>query len=74
MGGGLHVAAYALEGEAEIGPVAVVLSVAIPFAVFVAAFYILYSILMRAHDPFHLALVAATAACWSCPSCSRRPG
>jgi low temperature requirement protein LtrA len=61
MGGGLHVAAYALEGEAEIGPVAVVLSVAIPFAVFVTAFYILYSILMRAHDPFHLALVAATA-------------
>jgi low temperature requirement protein LtrA len=60
MGGGLHVAAYALEGEAEIGPVAVVLSVAIPFAVFGAAFYILYSILMRAHDPFHLALVAAT--------------
>jgi low temperature requirement protein LtrA len=60
MGGGLHVAAYALEGEAEIGPVAVVLSVAIPFAVFGAAFYILYSTLMRAHDPFHLALVAAT--------------
>jgi hypothetical protein len=41
--------------------VAVVLSVAIPFAVFVAAFYVLYSVLMRAHDPFHLALVAVTA-------------
>jgi low temperature requirement protein LtrA len=60
MGGGLHVAAYALEGEAEIGPVAVVLSVAIPFAVFGAAFYILYSILMRERDPFHLGLLAAT--------------
>jgi low temperature requirement protein LtrA len=61
MGGGLHVAAYALEGEAEIGPVAVVLSVAIPFAVFVAAFYVLYSILMWAHDPLHLGLLAVTA-------------
>jgi low temperature requirement protein LtrA len=61
MGGGLHVAAYALEGEAEIGPVAVVLSVAIPFTVFVAAFYVLYSILMRAHDPLHLGLLAVTA-------------
>ena len=62
MGGGLHVAAYALEGEAEIGPVAVVLSVAIPFAVFGVAYYILYSVLMRAHDPFHVALIAATTA------------
>jgi len=33
----------------------------IPLAVLVTAFYILYSILMRAHDPFHLALVTATA-------------
>ena len=45
--------------------VAIVLSVAIPFAVFAAAFYVLYSLLMRAHDPFHLGLIAATAACWS---------
>jgi low temperature requirement protein LtrA len=62
MGGGLHVAAFQLEGEAEIGPTATVLSVAIPFAIFVAIFYALYSVLMRAQDPFHLALLAVTVA------------
>ena len=61
IGGGLHVAAFALEGKAEIGPTGTVLSVAIPFAIFVAVFYALYSLLVRAHDPFHLALIAATA-------------
>jgi len=62
MGGGLHVAAFELEGESEIGTTGAVLSVAIPFAIFVAVFYGLYSLLMRARDPFHLGLVAATAA------------
>ena len=38
------------------------LSVAIPFAVYVAMFYVLYSVLMRAYDPFHVGLVAATTA------------
>ena len=59
MGAGLHVAAYALEGEAEIGDVGVVLSVVIPVAIFILAIYVLYSLLMRAHDPFHLGLLAA---------------
>ena len=62
MGGGLHVAAFELEGESEIGATGAVLSVAIPFAIFVAVFYGLYSLLMRARDPFHVGLVAATAA------------
>jgi low temperature requirement protein LtrA len=62
VGGGLHVAAFRLEGEAEIGSTATVLSVAVPFAIFVAVFYVLYSVLMRAQDPFHLALIAGTAA------------
>jgi low temperature requirement protein LtrA len=62
MGAGLHVAAIALEGEARIGSTGIVLSVAIPFAIFVAAFYVLYSLLMRARDLFHLALLAVTAA------------
>ena len=38
------------------------LSVAIPVALYVAVFYALYSVLMRAYDPFHLALIAGTAA------------
>jgi low temperature requirement protein LtrA len=62
MGGGLHVAAFTLEGEAKIGTVATVLSVAIPFALYTAAFYFLYSVLMRTFDPFHLGLLAAMAA------------
>ena len=36
MGGGLHVAAYGLDGEAEIGSTAIVLSVAIPVAMYVS--------------------------------------
>jgi low temperature requirement protein LtrA len=62
MGGGLHVAAISLEGEAKLGTTATVLSVAIPVAIYVAVYYTLYSLLLRARDPFHLGLVAATAA------------
>ncbi len=62
MGGGLHVAALTLEHEAKIGATGAVLSVAIPFAVYVAVFYVLYSALMRAYDPFHVGLVAGSAA------------
>jgi low temperature requirement protein LtrA len=62
MGGGLHVAAFELEGEATLGAVGTVLSVAVPFAVFALVFYALYSVLMRTHDPFHVGLLAATAA------------
>ncbi len=62
MGAGLHVAAYSLEGEATIGETATVLSVAVPVAIYVAMAYALYSVLMRAHDPFHLGLIAGTLA------------
>jgi low temperature requirement protein LtrA len=62
MGGGLHVAAFSLEDKATIGAAAVVLSVAIPFAIYAGMYFILYSVLMRAHDPFHLGLLAGTAA------------
>jgi low temperature requirement protein LtrA len=62
MGAGLHVAALDLEDKATVGAVAIVLSVAIPFAVFAVAFYALYSVTMRTRDPFHLGLGAGTAA------------
>src|SRR3954454_5270036 len=61
MGAGLHVAALTLEDQAEIGATGAVLSVVIPFAVYVGMFYALYSVLMRATAPLHLGLVAATA-------------
>jgi low temperature requirement protein LtrA len=62
MGAGLHVAALMLEDKAEIGATGVVLSVAIPFAIYVAVFYGLYALLMRTADPFHMGLLAGTAA------------
>jgi hypothetical protein len=62
IGGGLHVAAFHLEGESEVDATVAVLSVAIPFAIFAAVFYVLYSVLVRAQDPFHLILLAAMAA------------
>jgi low temperature requirement protein LtrA len=61
-GAGLHVAAYRLEGEAEIGDVGTVLAVAIPVALFVGTLYALSSLLLRSRDPFHLGLLAASAA------------
>jgi low temperature requirement protein LtrA len=62
MGAGLHVAAYTLEQKAEIGTTGTVLSVAVPVAVYVATTYALYSALVRTLDPFHLGLIAGTAA------------
>jgi low temperature requirement protein LtrA len=62
MGAGLHVAAFSLERESEIGATATVLSVAIPVAVYTVVLYGLYSLLMRTADPFHVALLAGTAA------------
>jgi low temperature requirement protein LtrA len=62
MGAGLHVAALMLEDKAEIGATGVVLSVAIPYAIYVAVFYGLYALLMRTADPFHMGLLAGTAA------------
>ena len=64
---------FTLEDEAEIGATGAVLSVAIPFAIYVAVFYALYSVLMRACDPFHLGLRRGhRPRCWSCRSCSPR--
>jgi low temperature requirement protein LtrA len=62
MGAGLHVAAFSLEGDAEIGTTAVVLAVALPLALYVGVVYGLYSLLIGERDTFHLALLAATAA------------
>jgi low temperature requirement protein LtrA len=62
IGGGLHVAAFSLEGDAEIGTTTVVLSVAIPFALYALFFYGIYSVMMHEFDPFHLGLLAASGA------------
>jgi low temperature requirement protein LtrA len=61
-GAGLHVAAYFIEHKAHIGPLATVLTVAIPVGVFLAAIYALYYYLVRRFDPFHVWLLAGTVA------------
>ena len=73
VGAGLHVAAYAAEGETTIGTVGVVLSVAIPVFVFTLAYFVLWSILFRAVDAFHVMLAAGMAAFLVAASCSPRP-
>jgi low temperature requirement protein LtrA len=61
-GAGLHVAAYFIADEAHIGATATVLTVAVPVALFLLAVYALFTWLVRTPDPFHLSLLAATAA------------
>jgi low temperature requirement protein LtrA len=58
VGAGLHVAAYAVEGESELGTLGVVLCVAVPVLIFGVTYFVLYSILFRAVDAFHLWLAA----------------
>jgi low temperature requirement protein LtrA len=60
-GAGLHVAANFIEHKARIGPVATVLTVAVPVCVFLGLIYALYYYLVRRFDPFHLTLLSATA-------------
>jgi low temperature requirement protein LtrA len=60
-GAGLHVAAYFIEGKAVIGPLATVLSVAVPVSVFLGAVYALYHYLLRQFDRRHIGLLATTA-------------
>ena len=60
IGGGLHVAAYYLEHQTALGSVGAVLSTAVPFAVYTAALYAIYTAFTRHSEPFHLALLAAT--------------
>src|SRR5262249_834364 len=60
-GGGLHVAALFLQHEARIGPLATVLTVAVPVGVFLVMIYALYYYLVQRFDPSHVWLLAATA-------------
>jgi low temperature requirement protein LtrA len=59
-GAGLHVAALFIEHKAHIGPLATVLALAIPVAVYLAGIYLLYSGLFADVDPFHALLGGLT--------------
>jgi low temperature requirement protein LtrA len=62
VGAGLHVAAYYIGGETHISATATVLAVAVPLAAFVLTDFALYTLLVRAGDPFHIGLLVGTAA------------
>jgi low temperature requirement protein LtrA len=61
-GAGLHVAQYYLAGQSHLGTTGTVLTVAVPVAIFTGLLYLMYAVSMRAADPFHLMLLAGTAA------------
>jgi low temperature requirement protein LtrA len=59
-GAGLHVAGLSLEHHAEIGPTAVIASLAVPVGLFLLMVYLLHTLLLSAPDPFHILLITAT--------------
>jgi low temperature requirement protein LtrA len=61
-GAGLHVVAYLVEGEAEIGVTGAIVSVAAPVLLFSVVLFLLYTYLMHEGDPFHVGLFAGTVA------------
>jgi low temperature requirement protein LtrA len=61
-GAGLHVAAYFIEGKAKIGPLATLLSVAIPFSIYLGLIYALYAYLIGEFDRFHIWLLSGAVA------------
>ncbi|MET3953559.1 low temperature requirement protein LtrA [Rhodococcus sp. OAS809] len=60
-GAGLHVAGLYLEHHSVLGGVAVVLSLAVPVALYLAIVYSLHAALMSSGDRLHLILIATTA-------------
>jgi low temperature requirement protein LtrA len=62
IGAGLHVAAYYLEHETSLTLTGTVLSTAIPVTIYIAALYGIYASFTRHLDPFHLSLLAGSAA------------
>lgn len=61
-GAGLHVVAYLVEGEAEIGVTAAIVSVAAPVLLFSVVLFLLYTYLLHEGDRFHIGLFAGTVA------------
>ena len=60
IGAGLHVAALAIEGESTLTSFQVILTIAVPLLVLWIAIFVLYSIVIRTFDPFHVPAFAAS--------------
>ncbi|MCT7369394.1 hypothetical protein A7R75_10330 [Mycolicibacterium llatzerense] len=59
-GAGLHTAAYFIQHHSALGSVATVLSVVIPVGIYIALVYVLYAMMLRTVDAFHLLLLVLT--------------
>jgi low temperature requirement protein LtrA len=59
-GAGLHAAASYIEGASALGSVATLLAVAIPTGIFIGGVYLMYSVLTRSIDPFHVVLLTGS--------------
>jgi hypothetical protein len=59
-GAGLHTAAYYVEEQSVIGSIGSVFSVVIPVAVYITLVYLLYALMVRTWDRFHVLLVVLT--------------
>jgi low temperature requirement protein LtrA len=62
IGAGLHVAAYYLEHETSLTLTGTVLSTVVPVAIYISALYGIYASFTRHLDPFHVSLLAGSAA------------
>ena len=60
IGAGMHAAAYYIEDHSDLQPAETVLAVAVPVAVFAAAVYAMYSLLVRGWQPVQLLLIILT--------------
>jgi len=60
VGAGLHTAAYFLEHHSELSETGTLLTIAVPLLVFILGYFLLYALLTRTADPFHLLLVLGT--------------
>jgi low temperature requirement protein LtrA len=61
-GAGLHAAAYYIEHHSKLGSVETVLTVAVPVGAYIASVYVLYMLMVRTVDTFHVLLVVLSAA------------
>ncbi|MFC7495415.1 MULTISPECIES: low temperature requirement protein A [unclassified Nocardioides] len=61
VGAGLHTAAYHLEHHSLLSATQTVVAVAVPLGIYLLLLYLLYALLTRTMDSFHLVLIAASA-------------
>lgn len=60
VGAGFHVAAYYFEGQPTLTVLAT--TIAIPLAGFILSIYVLFAVLTRSFDPYHVGAIALTVA------------